>query len=229
MGKVVRKLFGGTDKGLRRTIQENTDDAREFALQLFPSGEANRNLGTQQALNILGGVIPQQLSTFRAGNVAAQDAAIRGLSMANDAILGNPLGGQTLSPVSLGVDTGFARQELPEFTNIADSLQQRDAGTAAMLAGINSDADLFLAAAEGDIEGFSKKDRKFFRNLVNANSELFAGSTRFIDNPVGSVASLMGTDDPEFEDLKKDELPPGVLTPTNVRRVSTLLNRFAGL
>ena len=229
MGKLVRKLFGGTDKELRRTIRENTEQARTNALQLFPSGEANRNLANEQVLELLGGAIPQQFSTFRSGNVEAQRAAQQGLSMANNAILGNPLGDFLPPPVSIEVDPGFSNQDLPEFTNIADSLLERDAGTSALLAGINTDADLLRAASEGKIGDFGSKSRKWFDRFLNSDSARLANSTSLIDDPIGSISQLMSTKDPQFKGVKREELPGGVFTPKNIRRLSTLLNQYKGL
>lgn len=235
MGKVVKKLFGGTDKDLRKQIEENTAGAQKTALQFFPAGEENRNRSTSQALDILGQSLPQQMSTFQDGNVAAQQNLIEGLQGSNAAIMGDPLsGGFTPFRAALPEEsfhTAFADQLIPEFKSMPDALLERDAGTSALLDGVSNDAELFLAAADGRIKGFGKGDRDFFRNLVNANTEAFAASTRFVDDPAAYAESLI--DKKVFKQqnpgIKDRDLPAGLLDGKNVRRIRTLANKFKGL
>ena len=93
-----------------------SNQAREDLFDLFPSAQSNRELGFQRALDIQGNVIPQQFSAMQQGNIGAQEALLAGLPQMRNAILGRPTHMDQLQPRSINVDTGFAQQQLPQFT-----------------------------------------------------------------------------------------------------------------
>jgi len=126
MGKVVKTLFGGTDKSSLKAqqaanketqgfIERQADLARGDVLALAPGAFQNRNIGTQAAFDVLGQTIPQQFSTFQQGNVGAQSALLAGLPQFQNAILGLPTDLSGLQPQTLQFDPSFAQQQVPNF------------------------------------------------------------------------------------------------------------------
>lgn len=204
-----KSVFGGKDNSAQKQqvkqndaakefIERQSDQARSDAFTLFPSAEENRNLGIQAALNVLGGTIPQQLQAFQSGNAAAQ-AAILG---------GDP------RITKFNADTSFSRQSLPDFTSIADALSGGDVETENILSGINTDADLFHAAAQGKIPGVGIKDQEWFARLVAENPG-FNEATQFVNDPTGMIPTFLGVD--------------GGLNQENERRLHNLLRQFERL
>lgn len=123
-------LFGGKDKSAQRhtlaqnqrateTINRNADRARQDVLRLFPAAQHTMQQGVQQALDLYGQSIPQQMGVFQQGNMQAQDAQLRGLSAIQKALMGLPVDlsyGRTqglLSPIQY--DPSFAQQQAPQF------------------------------------------------------------------------------------------------------------------
>ena len=135
MSKVVKTLFGGTDKSAQKAtkeanrqtldfIKQQGQVARQDAIPLFGSAFENRNLGAQAALDVFGQTIPQQFSTFQQGNVGAQNTLLAGLPQFQNAILGLPTDLSGLQPQTIDVDTSFAQQQLPQFISPQQALQQ---------------------------------------------------------------------------------------------------------
>jgi hypothetical protein len=133
MPSLVDTLFGGTDKSalksqktsnlqLRDIISGGAAGARQDVLGLFPSAEGARTAGFQGALDVLGQTIPQQFDVFQQGNVGAQSALLAGLPQFNNAILGLPLDLSTLQPQTIGFDTSFAQQQLPQIPGVSTLL-----------------------------------------------------------------------------------------------------------
>ena len=123
-------LFGGKDRSAQRhtlaqnersadVINRNADRAREDVMRLFPAAQHTMQQGVQQALDLYGQSIPQQMGAFQQGNMQAQDAQLRGLSGIQQALMGQPLDlsyGRTqglLSPIQY--DPSFAQQQAPQF------------------------------------------------------------------------------------------------------------------
>ena len=126
MSKVVKALFGGTDKTTlkaqkqanKRTqqfIEQQGGIARADVLPLAGGAFENINLGSQAALDVLGQTIPQQFGTFQAGNVGAQQNLLAGLPQFQNAILGLPTDFSGFQTQQIPVDTSFAQQQLPDF------------------------------------------------------------------------------------------------------------------
>lgn len=94
-------LFGGSDPdGQRRQRRYNIrvqkdlesllEDARSDALAFQPGIDAARNSGYQGGMDVLAGVLPEQMAAQANGNYFAQDALLSGLTQQNNAILGLP-------------------------------------------------------------------------------------------------------------------------------------------
>jgi hypothetical protein len=133
MGSFVKSIFGGTDKSAQKAqIDQNAQDRALFerlaeqssgaAQSLFGAADQNRNASLQQALSLLGGTIPQQLSLQQQGNVGAQGQLIGGLPMIQAALMGQPMNMGSLRPTQLSYNADFARQTLPQFTSSAQAL-----------------------------------------------------------------------------------------------------------
>lgn len=121
-------LFGGKDKSAQRhtlaqnqrateTINRNADRARQDVLRLFPAAQHTMQQGVQQALDLYGQSIPQQMSAFQQGNVGAQEAQLIGLGAIQKALMGVPMDlsdpGMANYVQSINVDPNFARQNAP--------------------------------------------------------------------------------------------------------------------
>jgi hypothetical protein len=99
----------------RKFIAEQTEKARGDILPLFGGAGQSLRGGAQQALGVLGGALPQQLSAFQQGNVGAQQSLLSGLPQFQSAILGTQApAAQT--PVQLELSTG-----IPGAGNVAPS------------------------------------------------------------------------------------------------------------
>ena len=72
MGSLVKSIFGGKDTSAQKAqVEANAGDRALFemladkasgqARALTGAGDENRNMALQQVLNLLGGIIPQQL------------------------------------------------------------------------------------------------------------------------------------------------------------------------
>ena len=133
MGSLVKSIFGGKDTSAQRMqVDQNAQDralferlARESAgsaQSLFGAADTNRNTSLQQALSLLGGAIPQQLSAQQQGNMGAQNQVIGGLPMIQAALMGQPINMRALQPTRIAFDTSFANQTLPQFTTSAQAL-----------------------------------------------------------------------------------------------------------
>lgn len=133
MSKVTKTVFGGSDdSGQKAQIRANADTAaliaknaaaaREDVLAIAPGAERNRNLGFQAALDVFGQAVPQQMQSFKAGNLGAQEALLAGLPQIQNAILGQNVSFTGLHPRTFEVDQSFAQQQLPEFSGISDAL-----------------------------------------------------------------------------------------------------------
>ena len=149
MSKVVKSVFGGTDRSAQKAqtkanaaaqefIAGQAAGAREDILRLAPAAEEARNLGFQGALDVFGQTIPQQLQAFQAGNVGAQQQLAAGTPQSINALLGQPVDLSVLQPQTLDFSTQFAQQQLPEFTSSTQALAPQQApplDLAALLSG----------------------------------------------------------------------------------------------
>ena len=118
MGNAIKSIFGGTDKSAQKAQEKanaNTQDyierqagqAREDVMGMFPESQAMRQAGFQQALDVLGGSIPEQARLFNQGSVGAQQALISGMNPFQQAILGQQIDTSGFQPVSMQADTSW--------------------------------------------------------------------------------------------------------------------------
>jgi len=133
MGSFVKSIFGGKDSSAQKAqIDQNAQDRALFkqlaeqssgaAQSLFGAADTNRNTSLQQALSLLGGTIPQQLSLQQQGNVGAQGQLIGGLPMIQAALMGQPMNMGALRPTQLSYNADFSRQSLPQFQSSQQAL-----------------------------------------------------------------------------------------------------------
>jgi len=209
MSKIVKSVFGGNDKSAQKGqiaqnaaattfIKDMGSQGRNDLLGLAPSAENNRNLGYQGALDIFSQTIPGQIGAFTAGNTAAQAA-----------ILGGDPSITTINP-----NTSFSAQQLPQYTSIADALQGGNFEQKNKLANIKTDADLLLAASNGDIPGLNAADRSWYSQLLQQTPG-FAKSSNYISDPNAAMSSVTGSG--------------SGLTPENQIKMQTLLRKYAGM
>jgi len=120
----MTKMFGGADKSgakmqkkfnnkLIDQIYEQAGLARNDITSLWPSSMNARASGTQGALDVLGGTIPQQLSAYQQGNVSAQQQLINGMGQYQNAIMGLPVNYGSFQPQQISYDPSFAQQQIP--------------------------------------------------------------------------------------------------------------------
>jgi len=209
MGKIVKTIFGGTDKSAQKGqsaqnaaatdfIKTQGAQARSDLLSLGPAAEDARNSVYQGALDVLGQTIPGQINAFTSGNAAAQAAILGGDPTIN-----------TISP-----NTSFSSQKLPKYQTIADALTGGSFETKNKLANIKTDADLLRAAANGDIPGLSSADRQWYGQLLQQTPD-FLSSTRFVSDPNSAIQSVSGNG--------------SGLDPTNQIRMQNLLTRYGAM
>jgi len=209
MGKIVKSVFGGNDKSAQKGqiaqnaaatsfIKDMGSQGRNDILNLAPSAENNRNLGYQAALDILSQTVPQQIGAFTAGNTAAQAA-----------ILGGAPSITTINP-----NTSFSAQRLPQYTSIVDALQGGNFEQKDKLANIKTDADLLMAASNGEIPGLNSADRAWYSKLLQQTPG-FAQSSNYISDPNAAMSSVTGTG--------------SGLTPENQVKMQNLLRKYAGM
>lgn len=209
MGKIVKSVFGGNDKSAQKGqiaqnaaatafIKDMGEQGRNDMLSLAPSAEQNRNLGYQAALDIFSQTVPGQIGAFTAGNTAAQAA-----------ILGGDPSITTINP-----NTSFSAQQLPQYTSIVDALQGGSFEQKDKMANIKTDADLLLAASNGDIPGLNANDRSWYSQLLQQTPG-FAQSSNYISDPNAAMSSVTGTG--------------SGLTPENQVKMQNLLRKYAGM
>jgi len=186
MTKIVKGIFGGKDSSAQKGqaaqnaaatdfIKTQGAQARSDLLSLAPAAENSRNLGYQGALDVLGQTIPGQINAFTSGNAAAQAAILGGDPTIN-----------TISP-----NTSFSSQQLPQYQTIAEALTGGSFETKNKLANIKTDADLLMAAANGDIPGLSSADRQWYGQLLQQTPG-FAQTSNYISDPAGAISSVTG-------------------------------------
>jgi len=178
------------NRASREFFAQQARQARGDILPLFEAGDVARQATSQAALDVLGGALPSQLSAFQQGNVGAQQAL---------------LGGE-FTPQAINFDTRFIPSQLPQFAS-AEEIQQQNLAQA--LGGIDTDVDLFLAASQGVIPGFSDRDQRFFGRHARELARK-GGGTAFIDDP--GNRDFLGRS--------------GGLNPTRELRVANLLDKF---
>lgn len=133
MSSVVDRLFGGTDKSSLRSqkaankeiqdfVREQMGQSRQDVMDLWPGISQNRNMGYQQALDMFGQSMPQQVDMFQQGNMGAQSALLAGMPQFQNAILGMPTDMSGLQPMQINYDTSWMQQQLPQFQTAADLL-----------------------------------------------------------------------------------------------------------
>ncbi|PHS61788.1 MAG: hypothetical protein COB09_17120 [Thalassobium sp.] len=131
MGSIFQTVFGGGTSSaseqnvqnqqaqnaqLRQFIEQQTGQARQDVLGVFPQADFARNAGIQGALDVVGQGVPVELAALQQGNVGAQGVLGTGLEQFQNAILGDPLDFSGFSPQQIGVDTSFLQGvQLPDF------------------------------------------------------------------------------------------------------------------
>lgn len=209
MGKIVKSVFGGNDKSAQKGqiaqnaaattfIKDMGTQGRNDMLSLAPSAEQNRNSGYQAALDIFSQTVPGQIGAFTAGNTSAQAA-----------ILGGDPSITTINP-----NTSFSAQQLPQYASIADALQGGSFETKNKLANIRTDADLLMAASNGDIPGLNPADRAWYSKLLQQTPG-FAQSSNYVTDPNAALGSVTGNG--------------SGLNAENQLRMQTLLRKYAGM
>lgn len=154
----------------REFIEKQIGIAREDALSLLPAASQNVLAGAQGALDIFGQTVPQQIQALQAGSQAAREA-----------ILGTGTGEVAFTP-----DMSFAQQILPTLRptenrfgtaeNIFQAVDVADEETYVpeYLKGVDTNKQLWIAAATGQIPGLSASDQGFWRDhLQNATQQEF--------------------------------------------------------
>lgn len=209
MTKIVKSVFGGNDKSAQKGqiaqnaaatafIKDMGAQGRNDMLSLAPSAEQNRNLGYQAALDIFSQTVPGQIGAFTAGNTAAQAA-----------ILGGDPSITTINP-----NTSFSAQQLPQYTNIVDALQGGSFEQKDKLSNIKTDADLLMAASNGEIPGLNAADMSWYSKLLQQTPG-FAQSSNYVTDPNSAMSSVTGTG--------------SGLTPENQVKMQNLLRKYAGM
>jgi len=103
---------------------------------------------------------------------------------------------------------------LPQFTSIVDALQGGSFEQKDKLANIKTDADLLLAASNGDIPGLNANDRSWYSQLLQQTPG-FAQSSNYVTDPNAALGSVTGNG--------------SGLTPENQLKMQTLLRKYAGM
>jgi hypothetical protein len=117
-GKGAAKSQAAQNAADREFIAKQVAQARGDIFPLFQSAQDVRGGGTQAALDVLRGSIPEQAQVFQSGNVGAQQALLGGQGNFQRAILGLPQEQQGTQ--SVGFDTSFFPSSLPS----VDPVQQ---------------------------------------------------------------------------------------------------------
>ena len=131
--KVVKSVFGGTDRSQMRNqreqnaaaqalIAEKAAEARQDVLAIAPGAEDNRNMGFQAAIDALAQSTPVQSQALQSGSRGAQETLLAGLPQMRNAILGRNVNFAGLQPRTASPDLSFMNQQLPQFTSITDAL-----------------------------------------------------------------------------------------------------------
>lgn len=186
---------GKQNKRNEAFIREQAAKARKDILPLFGAGQDARSTGAQAALNIFGQSIPQQASQFQRGNVGAQQALLAGLPQVQNALLGLPTDLSGLQPQQIQFDNSFAQQQVPQFVTGQEALDVAEGEQfAEAQQGIKTNADLFRAAAAGEIPGLSPQDQAFFQaHLVNVLKQPDRGQgTSFVGVGDADIANVVG-------------------------------------
>jgi hypothetical protein len=135
MSSVVKTVFGGSDDSAQKAqsrankrteelIAENTAQAREDVMGLFPAADKNVRRGFKAALNVFGDAVPQQISAFQQGNVGAQQALLAGLPQMQNALLGLPVDMSSLQAQQVQYDPSIFQQQLPKYVSSTKALNQ---------------------------------------------------------------------------------------------------------
>jgi len=235
MSKVVKTVFGGTDDSAQKAqtsankssqafIERNTAQAKQDALRLTGAAQEQLQQGFQGAAGVLAGALPQQLQALQGGNVAAQRALLAGAPQFQNAILGLPAGlsgvptaqpgvsaPPAIQPQTIQADTGFVQEALGSLQ--AQAPQQAVQTLAPNVGQITTDADLFRAAASGEIPGLTPTDQDFFGRALAATGAGGLGGTQFLQGAANNSAAIAGTG----------------FNAKNQARLSNLLTQFQGL
>ena len=126
MSKTIKGVFGGTDDSAQKSqekanvatsefVKKQAKQSRSDVLGLTEFGDTARNKGFQGALDVLAQTIPQQLSAFSQGNIAAQGTTLAGADQFRNAILGGQVDLSQFNPQGINVPAGIFAQQLPEF------------------------------------------------------------------------------------------------------------------
>lgn len=159
MGSAVKSVFGGTDDSAQKAqedanyrsqkfIEEQSKQAREDAMALFPAAEKNLLAGTQAALDVYGQVLPQQMQAINSGSTAAMDALL-GLSKGESSYVPDMSFAQQIAPSLRAPEDRFGTASGIE----GSPLNQSDLPS--YLAGLQTNKDVLQAASRGDIPGLT--------------------------------------------------------------------------
>lgn len=199
---ILGTLFGGADTSAqdfqraaneeaRRAVNVSTAQARADVLGLFPESDINRNLGFQAALDVLGQTIPQQLGTFQAGNVGAQEALLAGLPQFRSAILGGQFDPSGLQATELAFDPSFAQQTLPEFSVSAaprTGQQQQAQATQALSQLLAGGGGLGGLGGDGGQPGFLEGAAARRARFGTGSGDFLADVSAFLETGPGKIA-----------------------------------------
>lgn len=179
-------------KDQRNAMAASSEEAKRLSMPLMAQSEQNKWMGQQAALDVLGQSVPQQLSAFQQGGNNAMSAILGG----------------GITPISY--DASFLQQQLPEYTNIQQSLggsfsspvgsvfQAPDAS--ALFQGMTN-ADVLAGA--GDMAGLSSGAREWLprwgREMSTAQPG-WAQAGGFAEDPSLALAKIIQTKGPRLGD-----------------------------
>ena len=135
---MIDDMFGGNEAGAQedanaaseKFIGRQGEQARDDLLKLFDASDQNRNMGYQDALDLFGRAMPQQLSAFQQGNTGAQQTLINSMPQYENAIMGRPVDYDKFRSQRIAIDPSYMQQELPPFITTNNiGLRQPDQGT----------------------------------------------------------------------------------------------------
>jgi hypothetical protein len=110
--RAVSAQADANDKAAQQ-LAASTAAARQDLFKLYPAAQQNMQQGYQGALDVFKNTLPQQASTFQAGNVAAQNQLLAGMPQYQNAILGAPVDYSKFQATQLQQpDFSFANQQL---------------------------------------------------------------------------------------------------------------------
>jgi hypothetical protein len=120
-------LFGGVDDSAQdATIEQNrqnfeyikqqSQEAKDSAWQLYPAASEARRSGYQDVIDLLAGIVPQQIGLVQQGRQNQQNTIMGGQDAMIAALMGNPVDMSSMYSAPLSVDTSMFNRQLPAST-----------------------------------------------------------------------------------------------------------------